>query len=462
MSEEDIRNLYRKGEDAVVVFVMDLLKQLNAGNTHTQSQQPTIDPITPSAMRPVYSKASRRGKKKKPGQKKGHPGVRRQKPLRIDQRKEHTLSACSDCQNSLPGAFTTRTRYTEEVVPTPPVVTEHTIHRYWCSTCEKVVEPVLTEALPKSTIGLKTLVLTAWMHYGLGVTIEKILQIFNQTFQMKVSKSGLIQAWQRLAEKLRFVYDDIGVQAQKSAVLHIDETGWRVNGITHWLWCFTNHVLVYFIIDRSRGSPVIKKVLGNLFNGILISDFFSAYNCMQAMAKQKCFSHIFTYLARSDIRTSSSEWKSFRKTVSQFLKDAIDLHKNVKELDETKFSQEKQKLYTRLKDIYNQTYTDREARRLAQRFEKHKNEILTFLEHPELPCDNNHAERQLRPAVISRKNSYCNRSAKGAEVQAIFMTIFRTLYLRKMDPVKSIVNIVENHLQYGLISNWESLCTSNG
>jgi hypothetical protein len=59
------------------------------------------------------------------------------------------------------------------------------------------------------------------------------------------------------------------------------------DGITHSLWCFANHALVFFIIDRSRGSPVINWVRGNLFNGILISDFFNAYNCIQAMAKQK-------------------------------------------------------------------------------------------------------------------------------------------------------------------------------
>jgi transposase len=460
MSEEDIRQLYRKGEDAVVAFVMDLLRQLN---TVIEQDKRTIqDPATPSAMRPVYSKPERKGAKRKPGRKSGHPGARRKKPSHINQHREHTLEECPKCHGSLPAPLTTRTRYTEEIVPPPPEVTEHVIHRYWCPACEQVVEPVVTAALPKSTIGLRTLVLSCWLHYAQGITLEKILQILNQAFQFPVSKGGLILAWQKLARILEYVYDDIGKQALHSAVLHIDETGWRVAGLTHWLWCFTNHRLVYFVIDKSRGSPVIKKVLGSLFQGILISDFFSAYNCMAAMAKQKCFSHIFTALAKSDIRTKSAEWKSFRKKLSRFLKDAIKLHQHIKELPEEEFAKKKANLHQRLKDIYQQTYTDREAKRLAQRLEKHKDELLTFLDHPEIAHDNNHAERQLRPAVISRKNSYCNRSENGAFAQAVFMTFFRTLYLRNQDPVSSMMTIVEHSLRHDSISDWQSLCTTHG
>jgi len=99
---------------------------------------------------------------------------------------------------------------------------------------------------------------------------------------------------------------------------------------------------------------------------------------------------------------------------------------------------------------------------LAKRLEKHKDEVLTFLDHPEIAHENNHVERQLRPAVISRKNSYCNRSANGAYAQAVFMTFFRTLYLRNQDPVASMMTIVEHSLKYGSIHDWQSLCTTNG
>ncbi|MFH0775243.1 MAG: transposase, partial [bacterium] len=77
-----------------------------------------------------------------------------------------------------------------------------------------------------------------------------------------------------------------------------------------------------------------------------------------------------------------------------------------------------------------------------KRLRKHKDEIFTFVTHPGVSADNNHAERQIRPAVIMRKNSYCNRSKQGADTQAILMSIFRTLHLRKIDPITTLTSLL--------------------
>ena len=110
-----------------------------------------------------------------------------------------------------------------------------------------------------------------------------------------------------------------------SAVLHADETGWRKNGATHWLWCFTTKKLCYYIITRNRGSPVIKKFLGILFKGILICDFWGAYNKISALAKQRCFYHLFTELVKAGHYNQSNQWKVFLKKLSRLLKDALRL-----------------------------------------------------------------------------------------------------------------------------------------
>ena len=55
-----------------------------------------------------------------------------------------------------------------------------------------------------------------------------------------------------------------------------------------------------------------------------------------------------------------------------------------------------------------------EARRLARRLEKYRDELFTFLSHPEVPATNNHGEREVRSAVIWRKVMQGNRSNRGA------------------------------------------------
>ena len=103
--------------------------------------------------------------------------------------------------------------------------------------------------------------LSAWLHYGLGNTLSQIVAVFNHHLTLKVTPGGLIQMWHRLQAILFAWYLEIQAQALDSAVLHADETGWRVNGKTHWLWCFTTTDLTYFMIDRSRGSPALSGVL---------------------------------------------------------------------------------------------------------------------------------------------------------------------------------------------------------
>jgi hypothetical protein len=110
-------------------------------------------------------------------------------------------------------------------------------------------------------------VLSAFLHYFVGVTISKIVEVFNTQFQFKLTSGGLVQLWHHLALVLMLWYEQIGESARSSAVLHADETGWRVNGKTHWMWCFTNHDVTYYVIDRSRASPVVMRFFRKAFAG---------------------------------------------------------------------------------------------------------------------------------------------------------------------------------------------------
>ena len=68
-----------------------------------------------------------------------------------------------------------------------------------------------------------------------------------------------------------------------------------------------------------------------------------------------------------------------------------------------------------------------------------------------MPPDNNHAERMIRPAVIIRKNSPCNRSERGAATQAALMSIYRTLKLRGLDPTRTIAAALKSYLITGAL-----------
>ena len=453
--------LYESGLESTVSKLLELsaeneklkneIEKLKGASASPQNGK-AIDPARPSAMTPPYEKPSSKDRRhKKPGRKKGHAGSRRKKPDRVDQVKEHKLEGCPNCQRSLKGKkpCEIRTRYTEEIPQVQSIVTEHHIYRYYCSGCDKIVEAPVTDALPNSTIGIRTLVLTAWLHYGLGIATTKIVRILNAAAQFKFTESGLFQAWYRLAEILKSVYEEIGQQAKESPVLHADETGWRVNGKTYWLHCLCNQVLAFFGIERSRGSPAVRKMLGEFFRGILVSDFWGGYNFIETLAKQKCLVHLLRELVKTSMNNSSSQWYAFSKKLSRLLRDAIRLRNRIDELEPEVYERRKERLHNRLQDIIDGDYEDKDCKRLVKRLRRHQNELLTFLDYPDVDWHNNRAERQLRPPISSRKNSGGNRSDRAAVTQAMMMTIFFTLKLRGQNEVDTVIQMVEDYLKNG-------------
>jgi transposase len=100
----------------------------------------------------------------------------------------------------------------------------------------------------------------------------------------------------------------------------------------------------------------------------------------------------------------------------------------------------------RVYDLAHGQYADADAQRLAARLSKHCDQLFTFLDRPEVPYDNNLAERMIRPAVILRKTCQGNRSEHGAAVQAVLMSVYRTLKLRGQDPIHTITSALTTYL----------------
>ncbi len=404
---------------------------------------------TPSAMQPAYTKPPGRKRCRKPGRKNGHPGACRPAPVRIDRTVEHKLSECPKCHNPVGEPCGAHTCITEDIPPVQPTVTKHVIYEYACSPCGTKVEAPMTEALPKATLGLRLTLLSAFLHYALGMTTRNICTWLRTFCQFQVTPGGLVLNWQRLAELLKPVYDDLGKAARLSAVLNVNESGWRIFGRIAWLWCFTSRKLAYYVLTPSRAGPVVKSVLGSFFKGILITDFFGAYNRIKAFAKQRCVVHLLREIKQVSLRNNSEEWKRFARRLKRLFQDALKLVIDRDKLGMQAYESRVAALHVRLATVFGRSYRDRDCARLAKRLDKHSEELLTFLLHPGVPADNNHAERQIRFAVVMRKNSYGNRSMRGAQAQAILMSIFRTCQLRGMDPIVFLAESVAAAIRSG-------------
>ena len=459
------RELYGLGAEAVTIALLAAARRIAEQDARLALLEAQIStgggtgatgPATPSGMIPVYAKpnapADRTAggrRRKRPGACDGHPGHHRPVPTRIDDHQEHRLKVCPQCGGPLQRCQHTRTRLIEDLpADLHATVTEHTLHRDYCPTCKQHVEPVVPDALPNATFGHRLVAFASWCHYGLGVTLDQLVAILQFHLQLKLSAGGLLDAWQRLATILMAWYAQLAEEARKSAHLHADETGWRVQGQTCWLWCFANPQLCYYVIDRCRGSPVLQKFFGDAFNGILLHDFWAAYESIAVRDRQYCLVHLLRELEKVDQHNTSAAWQAFAKTLRRLLRDGIRLRKRP-DFTPEKYRSRILRLGRRLDTFIATDGDDPDVRRLLKRLRRTGDHLFTFLDHPDIPFENNFAERQIRPAVILRKNSQSNRSDRGAVTQAVLMSVYRTLRLRGHDPLQTITHALRTYLQTG-------------
>jgi transposase len=443
LTEEQAAAIYILGKEAVIFALLCLSSLLAAKSS------PSLE--TPSGMLPPYQKPRGKRGRKKRGAKHGHPGHTRTRAEITAHTEHEPQECCPDCGTPLGEVVERRRRVIEDIGESAPEITEHSIPRQWCPQCQKLVEPRVEEALAGSTIGHRLVALSAWLHYGLGVTISQVRTVCQTHLHFQVSEGGLIGLWHRVAGILYEWYVQIGDQVKVSGVLHADETGWRVAGQSQWLWCFTTSTATYYLIHRSRGSPALDEFFTEVFDGILITDFWSAYNALQCGGRQACLSHLFRELKKVDANTDTTQWTEFSTRLKRVLHDALRLVIQRNTLDAQQFLRRRVSLDTRLSKLIETEGNDKDVLRLIKRLRRYQDALFTFVDYEHVAPTNNHAEREIRPAVIMRKNSYTNQSQNGADTQAILMSVYRTLKLRGHNPLITIVNALKLYVKTGKV-----------
>ena len=463
MTQQQAEAIFAMGKEAVVFAILTLIAQRDKANNENAQGQPS--PSTPSAATPMYLKPPAKKHKKTPGRPVGHKGEHRDVP-EPDKNITLELELCPECGGPLSECRAKSTRRKRVVEDIPEGIktetTQYDIPTYWCPHCKKTVSPKVPDALPGNTIGNRLLALTAWLHYSSGNTLSQVIDIFNYHLPVKLTPGGLSQSWSRLAEILKLWYDQIKASCLQSGVLHGDESGWRVNGKTEWLWCFATQKETYYFIVPSRGQPAIQEFFKEFYDGVLVTDFWGPYEQVACAGMQKCLAHLLREVKRVEkYKDTSDDWPQFKKKLGRIIMDAIRLWRDKREsLAPDVYARRCELLESRLDALLAQEYKNSQALRLLKRLRKHRLAIFTFLYRTDVPFDNNHAERSIRPAVIMRKNSYGNRSTDGAETQSILMSVFRTLKQRNLSPTDTLSAALRQYCLTGILPSLTEIASN--
>lgn len=384
---------------------------------------------------------------KTPGQKAGHPVLTRSKPKTIDRVVEQTLKYCPDCHHRLSKSQEVIDHIQEDIMPAHPQVTLFKKHRYWCGDCRKLVTaPYAPEEIPHGNLGPNVLMQAVILKYHHGLPFNKIEELFRSLCRFEVTEGGLAQALQRISQWLQVEQGQILKAVRASPHLHMDETGWKISGTNHWLWATVNERLAYYRIAQSRGAKVPKSILPKDYSGILVTDFYSAYNRLPGK-KQKCLVHLMREMRSLYLKDQSEAFLKHHKILKRIVADALRLKDTQNQIAVLVYQRRIKRLKTRLFLWSCREYRNKHLKRLAKRFLTHWIHLLTFLEHSDISFNNNLAERMIRHHVILRNRSFQNRSQKGAGAHEILMSLLHTATLQARDPYVFLKKAYLQHRQ---------------
>lgn len=378
----------------------------------------------PKWAKPNLNKGKNKNEGKKLGPKHGHKAnPRRPVEQKPDQEVIWVPELCLEGNGPLPFPR----KWHEHVQIDIPVVnkfnvTKHVVGWSWCKACRKYHSAV-HEKLSYSKYGPNLHAYVTYLKFDLGLTLGKIQRLLKDQYNLKLSTGCISDMIQRCGKHFKSEYDQLKTGLPKTSNLHADETGWRNGGNNEWLWSFSNETISVYTIVPSRAQKVVKEILGDAYGGILSSDFYGAYNKISCQ-KQKCWTHLLreTHVLK-ERHPEDREVEYFSLRLKRFFERACKLKERY--LSGEDVDSEIKRLETNTINFLAKDFTHKKLKTLVKRMTKYYCELYTFIKANVGPT-NNPAEREIRPAVLMRKTSYCNRSERGKTSQAVLMSMIAT------------------------------------
>jgi transposase len=395
-------------------------------NSSNSSRPPSSDP--PGA--PPRPSAGRTGRRR--GGQPGHAPHQRAllPPEQVEQRVAHWPTHCRRCQAPLaPVAAGEPVRH--QVTDLPPVravVTEHQLQHVRCRACGTTTCAVLPADVPAGAFGPRLQATVAVLAGRYRLSRREVVGVCTDVLGAPLAVGSVDRLCQATAAALAGPVAALQAAVQQAAHAHADETSWREAGQRCWLWVVVTPLATVFTLAPSRGSGVIKELLGERFAGYLISDRWSAYTWVDPTRRQVCWAHLKRdfqklvdyggpgrVIGRDALRLLGGlfgAWADLRADPAQrprFVRRARQYQWRLRRVLETG----------------QQCGCDKTAN-VCTALLKLWPALWTFVTVPGIEPTNNAAEQAIRPAVLWRKGSFGTQSAGGARFVTRLLSVAAT------------------------------------
>lgn len=417
--EEKIRVLMQRIED--------LERRLNM-NSSNSSKPPSTDGF----KKPSRHSLREKGKRPSGGQK-GHKGHTLEQVETPDHVIEHTVENCQKCGQSIhdvPSESVCKRQVFD--IPTPHIeVTEHRIHSKICPCGHKNRSAFPKDATAPVQYGKRIKAMSVYLLNQQLIPEDRVQQVFKDLFQVNISTETLMTANEKFAETVKPIQEENLETIKSAPVKHLDETGFRVGGLLHWLHVISTTAMTHYRVSKKRGN-LLDGVLG-----IAVHDHWKPYFKMETAEHALCNAH---HLRELKALETSEPWaKRMSKLFTKTLSIANPSVNRVKSMYDTIIADGLRFHQTQHPPILGKR-RKRPGHNLLIRLQKFKDNVLKFLDNPNVPFTNNQAEQDVRMMKVKQKISGCFRTLKGAENFAIIRGFISTKRKQNINVFDAIVS----------------------
>jgi transposase len=354
-------------------------------------------------------------------------------PEHVDHTVEHWPTRCQQCQAPLlpDPAQVVGAPVRHQVIEAPPMraeVTDHWRQRLGCPHCRAVTLADLPPTVPPGAFGPRLQAMVAVLSSRYRLSRREVAAVCAELLGVELAVGSIDALCQATSQALADPVAALAAAVRQAGMAHADETQWRIAGQRRWLWVAVTAVATVFTVAASRGSQVIKGVLGEHFDGILISDRWSAYTWMPAERRQVCWAHL-----KRDFQ-ALVDWGGAAQPIGQAALDVLD-HL----FDIWHQARDDPAAYAQLAEMVGPTQVafrqlleagrhspSAKAAGLCASLLKLWPALWTFVTVPGVEPTNNAAEQAIRPAVLWRRGSFGSHSDEGACFVARLLSVAAT------------------------------------
>lgn len=365
----------------------------------------------------------------------------RKSKLPIDEIKEVPVNSkeCPLCNEKLHSRGTDEQKVQEISIKRKVILFR--IEKKQCSCCGYFEKGEIPESFKGSSFGPELRSWISLLHYRHRLTEPQILELLD-SLGIVISSSEINYILLYNGKVLESVSEQILESGLKtSTYVNLDESGWKTKGVSKHIWTVCNNMFSYFQIHSKRNSEVANKLISANMDVISVTDDYSSYGeKFKAKNKQLCWIHEIRHYEKLMPFT-----KLFQQILFDKLTELWTYYFQLQEYRKSPTNKEKERLSIRFDEIINQKTLYDELNKRLEKTAKKKKRLLVCLDFPQVPPENNCAERTLRHAIVIRHISRGSRSETGERALASHLTFFETCKKLGYDVKEQLKKILHNN-----------------